>query len=222
MIKELYNSHKEIADRYFQKIKYRSEIENNEDIIWENDFYFNPSIRYGHLEYFKSINGKIEVLHCTFFPSYFKNIPIYGFDVIALNNIVTGVFCDFTKCPYNNLILPVRLKELKVRYIENERKLPEWANFFSENFICINPKGLDQNVLIKEFTGLFMEYVNFVENQNFNDYYLESEDVKKSIAIQNDYSFNQRKNDKTSKALSAYIGAAKAREFIDTVLFPVY
>ena len=62
----------------------------------------------------------------------------------------------------------------------------------------------------------------FVENQNFNGCYLEPEDVKKSILIQNDYSFNQRKNDKTSKALSAYIGAEKAREFIDTILFPVY
>lgn len=222
MIKDLYIAHKEIADNFYQKIKYKSEIEDNEDIIWENNFYFNPSIRYGHLEYFKSINGKIEVLHCTFFPSYFKNISIYGFDVIALNNIVTGIFCDFTKCPYQNLILSVRLKELKDKYIKNERKLPEWANFFSENFICMSPKGLDQDVLIKEFTGLFMEYVNFVEDKNFNGCYLEPEDVKKSILIQNDYSFNQRKNDKTSKALSAYIGTDKAREFIDSVLFPVY
>jgi phycocyanobilin:ferredoxin oxidoreductase len=222
MIKELYNSHKQIADRFYQKIKYRSEIEYDEDIIWQNDFYFNPSIRYGHLEYFKSINGKIEVLHCTFFPSYFKNVPIYGFDVIALNNNVTGIFCDFTKCPYDNLILSLKLKELKTKYIENERKLPDWADFFSENFVCISPKGLDQNVLIKNFTRLFTDYVDFVENQNLNGCYLDTENVKKSISVQNSYSFNQRKNDKTSKALSAYIGAEKAREFIDTILFPVY
>lgn len=222
MIKCLHDNLKSISKDLYQHIKYKSEIEYDEDIIWQNDFFFNPSIRYGHLEYFKSINGKIEVLHCTFFPSYFKNIPIYGFDVIALNNNVTGIFCDFTKCPDESLTLSVKLKALKVKYIENERKLPEWANFFSKNFICMTPKGLDQKNLIKEFTDLFKEYVNFVENQNLNGCYLEPNDVKKSIAIQNDYSFNQRKNDKTSKALSAYIGSEKAREFIDSILFPVY
>jgi hypothetical protein len=43
-----------------------------------------------------------------------------------------------------------------------------------------------------------------------------------SIECQNSYSINQRKNDKTSKALTAYIGDEKAKEFIETVLFPVY
>lgn len=222
MIKKLHDFHREIADRYYQKIKYRSEIENNEDIVWENDFYFNPSIRYGHLEYFKSVNGKIEVLHCTFFPSYFKNIPIYGFDVIALNNIVTGIFCDFTDCIDANETLNIRLKEIKQKYIQNHRQLPEWADFFSKNFISINTKELDQNDLVKTFSGLFLEYVMFVENQNLNNEYLNSDNVKKSISIQNSYSFNQRKNDKTYKALSAYIGADKAREFIDSILFPAY
>jgi phycocyanobilin:ferredoxin oxidoreductase len=222
MINKLHDIHKEIADRYYQKIEYRSEIENNEDIVWKNNFYFNPSIRYGHLELFKSINGKIEVLHCTFFPSYFKNLPIYGFDVIALNNIVTGLFCDFTDCPYVNLNLQLKLKQLKDKYIANERKLPEWANFFSSNFICISPKGLNEDELINDFKSLFTEYVNFVENINLNGVYLNSEEVKKSILIQNDYSFNQRKNEKTSKALAAYIGASKARQFIDTILFPTY
>jgi phycocyanobilin:ferredoxin oxidoreductase len=222
LIKKLHDSHKEIADRYYQNIKYHSEIENNDDIVWENDFYFNPSIRYGHLEYFKSINGKIEVLHCTFFPSYFKNIPIYGFDVIALNNIVTGIFCDFTNCIDERSILTTKLKEIKQKYIQNHRQLPEWANFFSENFISINTKELDQEDLIKTFSDLFMEYVMFVEHENLNGLYLNSDEVKKSISIQNNYSFNQRKNDKTYKALSTYIGANKARGFIDNILFPVY
>jgi len=222
MIKNLHNELKSLSERSYQHINYKSEIENNEDIVWENDFYFNPSIRYGHLEYFKSVNGKIEVLHCTFFPSYFKNIPIYGFDVIALNNIVTGVFCDFTNCLYPVNDLTNKLKDLKQHYIENHRQLPEWANFFSENFISINTKGLDQDEMIKNFTNLFLDYVSFVETQNYNGIYLNSEEVKKSLIIQNDYSFNQRKNDKTYKALSAYIGASKARNFIDTILFPVY
>lgn len=222
MIQKLYDEHKQIAHRHYQNIKYKSEIEDNKDIVWNNDFFFNPSIRYGHLELFKSINGKIEVLHCTFFPSYFKNIPIYGFDVIALNGIVTGVFCDFTDCPYPNLNLHLKLKNVKDKYISNERKLPEWANFFSSNFVCINTKGLNEDEMIEDFINLFKCYVDYVEKENFNGNYLTIGDVKKSISVQNNYSFNQRKNDKTYKALSAYIGEAKARSFIDSILFPTY
>jgi len=222
MIKTLYDNHKKISQNYFQNIKYKSEIENNEDIAWFNDFYINPSIRYGHLEYFRSINGKIEVLHCTFFPSYFKDIPIYGFDVIALNNVVTGLFCDFTDCVKSNDFLSKKLKVLKEKYKDNIRKLPDWADFFSKDFVCITPKNIDSNELIYDFTKLFGDYVLQVEWYNKNGLYLAKNDIEKSIDIQNNYSINQRKNDKTSKALSAYIGETKAREFIDTVLFPVY
>ena len=222
MLLDLYNNLKQISEKKFQKIKYKSEIENNEDIVWYNDFFINPSIRYGHLEYFRSINGKIEVLHCTFFPSYFKDLPIYGFDVIALNNNVTGIFCDFTDCTTPNQALTIALKNIKEKYINNERKLPEWASFFSKNFVCISPKDLNQNDLIIEFTSLFKMYVLQVEWNNLNGMYNSKYQVDASIELQNNYSINQRKNDKTFKALSAYIGTEKTKEFIENVLFPVY
>ena len=222
MILELYNHLKLISGRNFQNIKYKSEIENNEDIAWYNDFFINPSIRYGHLEYFRSINGKIEVLHCTFYPSYFKDLPIYGFDVIALNNIVTGIFCDFTDCLKPNPALTSALKNIKEKYKENERKLPEWANFFSENFISISPKNLNKNELITDFVHLFKYYIEQVKWNNKNGYYFSRENIEKSINMQNTYSINQRKNDKTFKSLSAYIGSDNAKNFIENVLFPIY
>jgi hypothetical protein len=222
MIVQLYENHKKIAEEHFQKIKYKSEIENNEDITWFNDFFINPSVRYGHLEYFRSNNGKIGVLHCTFFPSHFKAHPIYGFDVIELNNNVTGLFCDFTQVIADNFLLSQKLWELKQKYKENERPLPEWANIFSKNFVCISPKGLDEIELIEDFTQLFKEYVRQTEWVNKNGFYLSRGELKKAIDIQNNYSLNQRKNDKTFKALSSYIGQEKARDFIDNVLFPTY
>jgi phycocyanobilin:ferredoxin oxidoreductase len=222
MIKRLYDEHKKISDSFLQNIKYQSSIENKDDIIWKNDIYINPVIRYGHLEYFKSTNGKIEVLHCTFFPSYFKDFPIYGFDVIALGDKVTGLFCDFTETVKENLFFSKKLKEIKQKYQSNERNLPEWANFFSKNFVCMSPKDLNQDEIVLDFLELFKVYVDQMEWCNFNGIYNSTTDIKKSIDIQNNYSINQRKNDKTYKALSAYIGEDSAREFIDTVLFPTY
>ena len=221
MIKNIHNEYRELLNSSFQRIKYCNSL-HNESIFWENDFYFNPSIRYGHLEYFKSINGKIEVLHCTFFPSYFKKLPIYGFDIIALNDKITGIFCDFTDSPYECSDLSFNLKNLKEKYKTNSRELPPWATFFSNNFICINPKGLDESILIKDFVDVFKKYILFVNDVNFNGNYLFPDDIKKSIECQNNYSLNQRKNEKTSKALSAYIGSEEAKEFMENILFPTY
>lgn len=221
MIKKLHNEYRELSNLSCQRIKYNNSLKND-DIIWENDIYLNPSIRYGHLQYFKSGNDKIEIIHSVFYPSYFKKLPIFGFDVIALNNVITGIFCDFTDSPYECEELSLALKNLKEKYKPYSRELPPWATFFSDNFICINPKGLDESILIKDFVDIFKKYILFVEKLNFNGSCFFIEDIKKSIECQNNYSLNQRKNEKTSKALSAYIGANEAKEFMETILFPVY
>jgi hypothetical protein len=153
----------------------------------------------------------------TFKPKTNKKIKYNKKNSITLDEKHKEFLNEFTKYEYNTIPELKSEKDNLMSKLENEKE-----TLSLEQKLDIKDRINDINVLIKEFTGLFMEYVNFVENQNFNDYYLESKDVKKSIAIQNDYSFNQRKNDKTSKALSAYIGADKAREFIDTILFPVY
>jgi hypothetical protein len=108
------------------------------------------------------------------------------------------------------------------KYKDNIRTLPEWANFFSEDFVCINPNGLNEKELIEDFSGIFRCFIGYSNWEDYTGKYNKMEDVKQSINTQNFYSLNQRKNDKTSKALTAYIGDEKAKEFIETVLFPVY
>jgi hypothetical protein len=220
MIKELYESYQKLAKKSFQNIPLYPD-HDRKDIIWNNDLYCSPSIRYGHVEYFKA-EGRVEVLHTVFYPSFFKPIPIFGFDVIALGGKVTGLFCDFTRSPFQIEALSRALKDLNHKYKDNTRTLPEWANFFSEDFVCISPKGLDEKELIEDFTGIFRCFIGYSNWEDYTGKYNKMEDVKQSINTQNFYSLNQRKNDKTSKALTAYIGEEKARDFIDNVLFPVY
>jgi len=220
MIETLYNEYQKLAKQSFQNITLHPN-HSNEEIIWYNDLYMSPSIRYGHIEYFK-VEGRVEVLHTVFYPSFFKPIPIFGFDVIALGGKVTGIFCDFTRAPFTIEALSRSLKDLKHKYKDNIRKLPEWANFFSEDFVCINPSGLNEKELIEDFSGIFRCFIGYSNWEDYTGKYNKMEDVKMSIGSQNSYSINQRKNDKTSKALAAYIGEEKAKEFIETVLFPVY
>jgi phycocyanobilin:ferredoxin oxidoreductase len=221
MIKKLHEKYREIANQSFQRVKHPSQFINDE-IIWENDLYFSPSLRYGHLEHFKSGNDRIEIIHCVVFPSYFKALPIFGFDVIALGGKITGLFCDFTQSPFKLEALSRSLKDLKHKYKDNIRQLPEWASFFSEDFIAIRPDGLNEDELIEDFVGLFRAFVGYANFYDTNGEYVKPDDVRLAINTHNSYSLNQRKNEKTSKALAAYIGEEKAKEFIEEVLFPVY
>lgn len=220
MIEKIYEEYQKLAKQSFQNISLPSEYKDS-SFVWNNDIYLSPSIRYGHIEYFKE-DKRIEILHCVFYPSYFKPIPIFGFDIIALGGKITGLFCDFTKSPFEIPSLKDKLKSLKQKYNDNIRPLPEWANFFSENFVCINPNGLDEKELIEDFSGIFRYFIGYSNWEDYTQQYNKIEDVKMSIESQNMYSINQRKNEKTSKALSAYIGEEKAKEFIENVLFPVY
>ena len=221
MIKELHDEYKKLADQSFQRFELHFQPDGSE-IIWENNVYQSPSIRYGHLEHFRSPNGKVEVMHCVFFPSFFKPLPIFGFDIIALNETITGIFCDFTRAPFEIEALARSLKDLKHEYKDHLRTLPEWANFFSENFVCIRPDGLDQKKLIEDFLGIFRCFIGYSNWEDYTGKYNSMENVKTSINFQNNYSLNQRKNEKTSKALAAYIGEQKSKKFIEEILFPVY
>lgn len=221
MIEELYNEYQKLAKQSFQNITIH-EDHDNKNILWNNDLYLSPSIRYGHIQYFKDENGRLELMHSVFYPSFFKPLPIFGFDVIALGGKVTGIFCDFTKTPFQIEALSRALKDLNHKYKDYVRVLPEWANFFSEDFVCISPVGLDEKELIKDFTDIFRCFIGYGNWEDYTGKYNKMEDVKQSINTQNFYSLNQRKNDKTSKALAAYIGQEKARNFIDNVMFPVY
>lgn len=102
-----------------------------EACIWNNYVFTNSVIRYGHIEYFKSLNEKVEVVHVVFWPTPYVDLPVYGFDIIALNGKVTGLFCDLT-CGEKPESLVSDLKELNDKFIAYKRPLPQWGEFFQK------------------------------------------------------------------------------------------
>jgi len=189
--------------------------------LWHNKIFFSPSIRYGHLEYFKGSNEKIEVVHCVLYPSFYKSLPIFGFDVISLNNNITGIFCDYTPCPFHNENLLEELRKTKSDLITYQRNLPAWATFFSPDFIAVDPKN-EYEKIESACKDLLYKYLYICELSDFSDTFLLAGDVESHIEGQNNYSLNQRKNTKTQKALTNYIGEKEANSFIENVLFPTF
>lgn len=215
----LYNRLKSKSDFFFQRI----DISHNKvnDCDWFNHIYISPSIRYGHLEYFKGSNDKVEVVHCVFYPSYFKSLPIFGYDVISLGGKITGIFCDFTPAPYHDFLLHSLIADVKVKLNHLSRELPGWTEFFSPEFIAISPEH-EYDLAEEQCLFLFDSYILASKANDENNKFLNKDETKVHIEGQNKYSLGQRKNSKTQKALSRYIGEEASKEFIENVLFPVY
>jgi len=199
-----------------------SDYFTSDSYTWSNNVYHSPAIRYGHLEYFKGGSDKVEVVHCVLFPNYYKGIPIFGFDVIQLSGKITGVFCDYTPSPFGATELQNQIKQVYEDTKEFQRILPEWAEFFSKNFISLSPDESSYLSIEEKCVGLLEGYLSFCAKKEFDGHYLDKEDTLKHIQGQNKYSLNQRLNTKTQKALAKYVGIDKAKNFIDTALFPTF
>ena len=215
MLKDTFNSLIGICEKYSNPIL--QEDAPSETHAWVNYKFATDKVRYGHLEYFKSTNNKVEVVHAMCYPSLNVPFPIFGFDAIALNGNVTGVFCDITASPFENREMRVISEILFEKYKTLNRSLPEWAGFFSPTFLALSPDERLGDILY-DCIDAFDKFLFFISKNSDS---LDSMNIELHKNKQNEYSSYQQKNTKTLKALSSYIGEDKAKDFIQNVLFPV-
>lgn len=174
------------------------------DYGWENHRYHSPRYRLAHVEIFNQ--DKFMVVHTCVFPHPDDPAPIFGFDVIAGEHKVTGVFLDLSP----TVAEPERFHSLR---FEHKRERPEWGDIFSQNWIACRPNKEEMMQIISEAQRLLRRYLTDIVGKDKGD--------PDAIRIgQNRYCEHQRKNEHTYKALKNLIGEAKAREFMDDVLFP--
>lgn len=177
---------------------------------WLNYFYKSPAFRHIHLEYY--VTEKISVVHSNVFPHPLVDIPILGFDLIALGDKVSGLFFDFTPTLTKSAVLEHSLSNLSKRYKSPKRELPEWANFFSDKFYCVTPVSSELESIMSDIKRYIEYYIEVCKERELDYYY--------NIESQNEYCSGQKKNSKTFKALSAEIGEENARDFLQIYLFP--
>lgn len=183
---------------------YSHQIDKPEGFDWYNRIYRSKIYKWTHIEHYN--NGKVEVLHIVTMPNATSNMPIFGLDVVAINGKITMICCDFT---------PIGRPFYKVENpFENDRALPEWATFFSDDLLLIRPKETQIEPILWYYFEYYKKYI-----LDLAQYDIITE-PKKNLVFMNSYVQNQRKNTSTLKALSADIGKEKAEEFINNYLFP--
>lgn len=182
--------------------------------VWSGDVY-----RRAHIDVVDARETKgLWMMHVCVFPHVNNAGPIFGLDVVAGKNKVTGFFHDFSPTVDHNDALIQEFGDFVSQFNwKKERELPDWAKaIFSEYMIAVgNVNTLEELETLCEL-GI----------QNC-DMWLDSIDhsarclVDQGKTAQNRYAYYQKQNPHTPRTMTALgLNEEDVRAFVQDCLFP--
>ena len=185
---------------------------------WVNKVWASSVYRRAHIDVVDARESKgLWMMHCCIFPHLHNPAPIFGFDVIAGKNKITGCFYDYS--PAGDKEHPMldwfRDEANKLEW-RKERALPDWAQrIFSKSMIAAGnvseESELDQIFAIAK-KGIH-HYLDTVGETNRT--------ANSTLDAQNYYCQNQKCNPHTPKVMvSLGLSEEDVQIFIQDCLFP--
>lgn len=185
---------------------------------WINRVWTSESYRRAHIDVVDARATKgLWMMHCCVFPHIHNPAPIFGFDVIAGKNKITGCFIDYSPAGDANHPMIEYFADEVSRYEWNKpRKLPDWAErIFSKSMVAAGNVGDEEE--LKQITSLahilvnhYTECVGETNNLHIN-----------TTEAQNYYAQNQKQNPHTPKVMASLgLDEEDVRVFIQECLFP--
>lgn len=156
-------------------------------------------------------------MHCCVFPHIHNSAPIFGFDVIAGKNKITGCFIDYSQTTDKEHPMIEYFGEEVSRYEWiRKRELPDWAQrIFSQHMVAAG--NVQDESELKQIASLAHILVN---------HYLETVDETNNMVAdatfeQNFYAQNQKQNPHTPRVMvSLGLSEDDVKVFIQDCLFP--
>ena len=191
---------------------------NDARFPWQDRIYHSHQFRRAHLNIVDARDTlKIWMMHFTIFPQTNDPSPIFGLDIVAGANRISGAFHDFSKAgdPSHFMMqgFADRVKDLSWK---KERELPDWAQkIFSPSMVAAgamdNPEEIDQLISVA-LSNLDYYLENVGETQyDDNDYHM----------AQNNYCYWQKQNPHNGSIMQKLgLSDAEARKFVEEVMFP--
>ena len=181
----------------------RAHTVETKDYGWANHRWTSTQFRMAHVEIFN--RDRFTVLHCCVFPHYSDHSPIFGFDAIAGEHKVTGLFWDLSPTvrptqPFN-----------PIQGLTN-RPRPEWGDIFSEHWVACKPTPEQLPEIGTAALACLRSYLPGLGQMRHTR--------EPIMAAQDRYCLQQRKNEHTLRAITNLLGPELAEEFVTTVLFP--
>ena len=185
---------------------------------WVNRVWISGSYRRAHIDVVDARETKgLGMMHCCVFPHTHNPAPIFGFDVIAGKNKITGCFIDYSPAGDSEHPMVEYFAEEVGRYDWNKpRKLPEWAErIFSSNMIAAGNVSDERELnQIASLAGILVNHYteNVAETNNT---------ANNTAELQNYYAQNQKQNPHTPKVMASLgLDEDDIRVFIQECLFP--
>ncbi len=185
---------------------------------WVNRVWSSDAYRRAHVDVVDARESRgLWMMHCCIFPHTHNPAPIFGFDVIAGKNKITGCFYDFSAAgdPEHPMLDWFADEAQKLEWVK-VRKLPEWAErIFSPSMVAAanvsKQEELDQITQMAK-DGL-QHYLSAVAETNHT--------AKDTSEAQNYYCENQKQNPHTPRVMvSLGLSEEDVTVFIQDCLFP--
>jgi phycocyanobilin:ferredoxin oxidoreductase len=185
---------------------------------WINRVWTGHKFRRAHIDIVDARNTKgLWMMHCCIFPHTHNPAPIFGFDVIAGKNKMTGCFIDYSQTGNPDHPMIEYFGEEVSRYEWfKKRELPAWAKrIFSPHMVAAG--NVSDESELRQLSSLASILIN---------HYLETvgetnNTAGNTSAAQNYYCENQKQNPHTPKVMASLgLDENNVRIFIDKCLFP--
>jgi phycocyanobilin:ferredoxin oxidoreductase len=185
---------------------------------WVNRVWTSDRYRRAHVDVVDARESKgLWMMHCCVFPHTHNPAPIFGFDVIAGKNKITGCFIDYSPAGDRDHPMIEYFAEEVGQYDWNKpRKLPEWAErIFSPYMIAAG--NVSDETELEQIASLAEILVN-----HYTECVGETNNTSESTKDQqNYYAQNQKQNPHTPKVMvSLGLSEEDVQMFIQDCLFP--
>ena len=175
---------------------------NNKELGWVNRTWNNRYIRRAHLDVVDVRESKgLWMAHLCLMPMLTNGGPIYGFDIIAGENKVTGAFHDFSPLLQKDHPLTEWFKE-ETRWFKpsKERELPDWAKAIFSGGMIAAGNVREEKELNQICTMALSNLENYIDKIRTHEGEAEMIDV---IKAHNYYSEHQQKNPHTPRVMQS-------------------
>jgi len=185
---------------------------------WINRVWSSNHYRRAHVDVVDARTTKgLWMMHCCIFPHTHNPAPIFGFDVIAGKNKITGCFYDYSPAgDKNHQMIEWFANETQEFDWNKTRKLPDWAErIFSPYMVAAGNVSDDHE--LEQITNMakvgVQHYLETVGETNHT--------VTNTMQEQNFYAQNQKQNPHTPRVMTSLgLKEEDVKVFIQDCLFP--
>ena len=188
---------------------------------WINRVWANDHVRRAHIDVVDARESHgLWMMHVCCFPVLTNDAPIYGFDVIAGKNKMTGAFHDYSASSGGDDHPMIDwYRDAVADFVPSKkRELPEWAqNIFSDSMIAAGNVRTDEEATAIVDLALANLRVWFDSVPEYSG----NASSEFTAGAQNYYCHNQQQNPHTPRVMKS-LGLAEADvdEFCTNALFP--